>query len=48
MPPLSQCSPWLCMNILSLSDKVIFCEETEKGMIELFNDQGQLPSMVRA
>jgi glycine amidinotransferase len=40
MPPLSQCSPWLCMNILSLSDKVVFCEETEKGMIELFNDQG--------
>lgn len=41
MPPLSQCSPWLCMNVLSLSDKVIFCEETEKGMIELFNDQGE-------
>jgi len=40
MPPLSQCSPWLCMNVLSLSDKVIFCEESEKGMIELFNDQG--------
>ena len=36
---LSQCSPWLCMNCLSLSEKVIFCEETEKGMIELFNDQ---------
>ena len=48
MPPLSQCSPWLCMNILSLSDKVIFCEETEKGMIELFNDQGQLSSSVEA
>jgi hypothetical protein len=27
------------MNCLSLSEKVIFCEETEKGMIELFNDQ---------
>ena len=40
MPPLSQCSPWLCMNVLSLSEKVIFCEESEKGMIELFNDQG--------
>ena len=47
MPPLSQCSPWLCMNVLSLSDKVIFCEETEKGMIELFNDQGESGSHIR-
>ena len=39
MRALLQCSPWLCMNCLSLSEKVIFCEETEKGMIELFNDQ---------
>ncbi|KAJ1467796.1 hypothetical protein T484DRAFT_1857530 [Baffinella frigidus] len=35
MPPLSQCSPWLCMNILSLSDKVVLCKETEEGMIEV-------------
>jgi len=40
MPPLSQCSPWLCMNVLSLDEKTIFVEETEKGMIELFNDNG--------
>jgi hypothetical protein len=40
MPPLSQCSPWLCMNCLSLDDKTIFVEETEKGMIELFNEHG--------
>ncbi|EKX53778.1 hypothetical protein GUITHDRAFT_100748 [Guillardia theta CCMP2712] len=40
MPALSQCSPWLCMNVLSLSEKVIFCEETEKEMMNLFNDYG--------
>ena len=40
MPPLSQCSPWLCMNVLSLDSKTIFVEEGEKGMIELFNEHG--------
>ena len=40
MPPLSQCSPWLCMNVLSLDSKTIFVEESEKGMIEVFNDAG--------
>jgi len=40
MPAFCQSSKWLAMNLLSLSEKVVVCEENEKAGIQVLEDLG--------
>jgi glycine amidinotransferase len=42
-PPLSQCSEWLALNVLSIDDKKVICEAEETNLHELLSQHGFEP-----
>lgn len=42
-PPMSQCSPWLSLNVLSLDDKRMIVEAQETNLMELLSKHGFEP-----
>jgi len=42
-PPLSQCSQWLALNVLSIDEKRICVEENETPLMDLLSKQGFEP-----
>ena len=43
VPPLSQCSEWLALNVLSIDSKRVIVEEQETKLMDLLCDNGFEP-----